>query len=69
MRISREHFAIEFWAGAYTVAKLRGEAGRRISVRVNKSSPDGVASLPQSDIAHWPRSVGITAPVYTRLPA
>ena len=67
MRISRDHFGVEFWAGAYTVAKIRREPGRRISIRVNKSGPAGEASLPQSDIAHWPRSVGITAPVYTEL--
>lgn len=62
MRISRNYFGCEFWAGRYTVGKERTEDGRRVSRKMNKAGPDGEASIPMKDIVSWPFSLGITPP-------
>lgn len=62
MRISREGFGVEFWAGRYTVGKKRLKDGSRISVRMNKRGPKGEASISMTRICSWPDSKHLLPP-------
>jgi hypothetical protein len=60
MRLHKEITGKSIWAGAYTVAKVKGADGARASVRTNMAEPGtGRVSLCQKDIARWPMSVGV----------
>lgn len=62
MRISEDYFGKPFWAGKYTVKKVRDADGRRRSVRANQAGPNGEDSISQREIASWPTSLGLVAP-------
>lgn len=62
MRLSFDHFGVQFWAGESTVVKRRNPDGKRQSVRTNRASPNGEPSLTQGEIARWPDSMGIIPP-------
>lgn len=62
MRISKDYFGAEFWAGRYTVGKKRTKEGDRISVRINKSGPKGEKSISMAKICSWPSSIKLIPP-------
>lgn len=54
MRISKNYFRRDMWAGAVTVIKVMGSDGKRRSVKTNKRSPDNYDSMPYGMITSWP---------------